>query len=375
MKTKSKNEFVVQVCTALALFVVIKFIAKGAIEGRVTQGQMVMYFLALYRGYSFLQELLFRISGLFEDSLFLRNFFEFVDYEVQVESPKKSAQFLNPLLMDYILKNLSFKYPNSSRHVFKNINFRIKPDETIALVGVNGAGKTTLVKLLCGLYQPNLGSIKIDGVDMANISNDCIAKNISVVFQDFMLYNVSARENIWFGNTEKKMDDDEIFESAKKSGIDDVLSGLPKGYQTTLGNLFKDSEMLSVGEWQRMALSRSFFNDAQLVILDEPTSSLDAFTEAKLIDNFKEITKGRMAIIVSHQLSTIHLADRVVVLSEKGIAEQGTMQELINKKGVFYNMVHSIKKKWSAVSLKPIANSCINPNRIRFVAIAFSFVY
>ena len=152
----------------------------------------------------------------------------------------------------------------------------------------------------------------------------------------------SAKENIWFGNVNNKADDQTIEASAKKSGVHQLIENLPQGYNTRLGTLFKDSEMLSVGEWQRMALSRSFFNDTQVVILDEPTSSMDAFTESGLINNFKAIVEGRTAIIVSHRFSTIQLADKIVVLGNYGVLEEGTPDELLNKKGVYYNMVNSI---------------------------------
>ncbi len=344
LKLKTGYELAVQLITAAALIVVFGFIASTAIEGNITQGQMVMYFLAMYRGYSFLQDLLSRISGLYEDGLFLKNFFEFIDFDVIRYEKKNVALFPEKIKEGILIDEVSFKYPNSSRAALKNVSFNINPGETIALVGANGAGKSTLVKLLCGLYRPDEGSICFDGVDLSEIKKDSLAKNVSVVFQDFMLYNVTARENIWFGNVMRSQSDEEISLSAAKSGVDKLIETLPKEYDTVLGTLFKDSEMLSVGEWQRIALSRSFFNDAQLVILDEPTSSLDAFTESQLIQNFKAITKGRTAIIVSHRMSTIHLADRIVVLNERGVAEVGTPAELLAKQGVFYDMMQSMRK-------------------------------
>ncbi len=345
LKLKTGYEFLVQLITASALIVVFGFIAAKAIAGELTQGQMVMYFLAMYRGYGFLQEFLGRISGLYENGLFLKNLFDFIDFDMIKQSGLQTKAFPAPVKQGIVIKDLTFKYPNSSRNLFEKISFKILPGETIALVGANGAGKSTLVKLLCGLYQPDKGMISIDGINLSDIRRDSLAENVSVVFQDFMLYNVSARENIWFGNVKRSADDQEIYVSAEKSGVNHLIENLPKGYETTLGTLFKDSEMLSVGEWQRMALSRSFFNNSQLVILDEPTSSLDAFTEAKLIENFKAITKNRMAIIVSHRMSTIHLADRVVVLNDHSIAEEGSPSDLLQQKGLFYDMVQSLKRE------------------------------
>ncbi len=341
---KTKYEIIVQLLTAIALIIVFGYISKQAVDGKITQGQMVMFFMALYRGYSFLQDLLGRISGLYEDGLFLRNLFEFIDYKVVQSEHSKTKQFPKQLKKGICIKNLRFSYVNSSRHVFDNVNIKIEPSETVAIVGANGAGKSTLVKLLCGLYRPQEGCITFDDVDLNDIRTESLAKNVSVVFQDFMLYNLSAKENIWLGNVDKDPNDAGIPESAEKSGINKMLEKLPNGFETTLGTLFKDSEMLSVGEWQRIALSRSFFNDAQLVILDEPTSSLDAFTEARLIENFKAIVRDRTAIIVSHRFSTIKMADRVIVLNEHGVAEEGTFNKLIQQKGVLYEMVKSMRE-------------------------------
>ncbi|MCW3785917.1 ABC transporter ATP-binding protein [Plebeiibacterium sediminum] len=340
---KSTYELLVQfVITALLIFI-FGFIANETIHGNITQGGMVMCFLALYRGYNFLQGFLGQISGLYEDGLFLKNFFEFLDYDIVKESKQRKSVFPSSIKKGISIKDVSFKYPNSSRSVFEGISFDIAKGETVAIVGANGAGKSTLIKLICGLYQPDSGSIYADEIELSDISSESLAKNITVVFQDFMLYNLSARENIWLGDIAKDKESPEIESSAQKSGIHSLLIDLPRGYETHLGTLFKDSEMLSVGEWQRMALSRSFFNDAQLVVLDEPTSSMDAQTESLLVENFKMITKNRTSIIVSHRMSTIQLADKVIFIGEKGVIEEGFPEVLMNKRGAFFNMVQSLK--------------------------------
>ncbi|MCW3805976.1 ABC transporter ATP-binding protein [Plebeiibacterium marinum] len=339
-KLKTFYELGVQLLTTCVLLVVFAFVSNEAIQGNITQGQMVMYFLALYRGYNFLQDFLGRISSLYEDGLFLKNFFEFLDYDlIKTKKVGRETLFPEKLRKGIVVKDLSFKYPNSARRVFDKVNFKILPGETVAFVGANGAGKSTLVKLLCGLYQPNEGNVFFDDVDLATIKPESLAENVSVVFQDFMLYNISARENIWLGDVNKDILHVGIEESAKKSGVHNLLNDLPSGYETTLGTLFKDSEMLSVGEWQRLALSRSFFNDAQVVILDEPTSSMDAQTESMLVENFKRITAHTTSIIISHRMSTIKLADRVVVIDGHGIAEEGAPEQLMKQKGVFYRMM------------------------------------
>ena len=342
-KTKTIWEASVQIISTLVLLSIIGFVIAEAIDGRISNGSMAMYFLALQRGYGVLQTFLTSLTSLYEDNLFLKNFFEFQ----KIETPTNqivSQKFPQPLQQGIILKNVNFKYPNSTKWILKDINLIIPKGKTVALVGKNGCGKTTLVKLLAGLYTPSEGSIFVDNTNWHNINNTELANNVSIIFQDFMLYNVAARDNIRFGNTRREGGIEEVKLAAAKAGIDHLFSNLDNGYDTTLGTLFKDSQMLSRGEWQRTALARSFYNtDAQLIILDEPTSSLDAFTEANLISHFKEITKDKTAVIVSHRLSTIKLADIIVVISDSGIAETGTPHELISKKGVYYEMIESLK--------------------------------
>lgn len=340
--SKTSWEVIVQIISTSALLLVFSFVVYEATQGTITNGSMAMYFLALHRGYAVLQELLGRISVLYEDNLFLKNFFEFKKIEISGKN-EQANDFPGILKEGISFKDVGFKYPNSDRWVFRHVNFTIPARKTVALVGANGSGKTTIVKLLAGLYQPVEGEIKADNVNWSSISSIEIAKHISVIFQDFMLYNVSAADNIRFGNVSKPFDKEEVVEAAKNAGIHDRFMGLENGYDTTLGTLFKGSEQLSQGEWQRTALARSFYNPSQVIILDEPTSSLDAFTEASLISHFSEIAKDRTAIIISHRLSTIKLADVIVVLDGAGVAEVGEPKQLLAQKGVFYEMVESLK--------------------------------
>jgi ATP-binding cassette subfamily B protein len=244
----------------------------------------------------------------------------------------------------FSLKECSFKYPNTERTVLNNISLDIHRGEIVSIVGCNGSGKSTLVKILCGLYEPTSGSIELNGKPMSQYSQQDISENITAIFQDFMLYNTSAHDNIWYGNLSEDSDIERIQLATQKSGIAPVFEKLKDGYDTALGNLFPNSEMLSQGEWQRTALARSFYSKARIIILDEPTSSLDAFTEASLIDNFRDITQGRTAIIISHRLSTIRMADRIIVLNNKKIAEIGTFDELMSQQGFLFSMVENLNK-------------------------------
>ncbi|WP_289054024.1 ABC transporter ATP-binding protein [Carboxylicivirga marina] len=341
-KRKTINEIAVQLFSTAILLFIIAFVIKQTVEGNISAGTMAMYFLALQRAYSVLQGLLGNLSSLYEDNLFLKNFFEFKNIEVKREVGTES--FPNPIINHIKFENVSFKYPNSRKWALQNINLTIQKGKTIALVGENGSGKTTLVKLLCGLHEPTEGQLHVDQHNWNNISNSELANNISVIFQDFMLYNISAKENIRLGNTHRKDEPESVAAAAVSAGIDQLFNNLPHGYDTTLGTLFKDSQMLSRGEWQRTALARSFYNtDAQLIILDEPTSSLDAFTEASLINHFSDIVKDKTAIIVSHRLSTIKLADIIVVMKNASIAEVGSPEELIAQKGIYFQMIESLK--------------------------------
>jgi len=342
-KTKTIWETSVQITTTIILLGIIGFVITQAIDGQISSGSMAMYFLALHRAYAVLQSLLISLTSLYEDNLFLKNFFDFQSIK-PLNNQKGNHQFPQPMKQGIRLKNIHFKYPNTNNWVLKDINLDIPQGKTVALVGKNGCGKTTLVKLLAGLYKPDKGQIFVDDTDWNTINNTQIANNISVIFQDFMLYNTTARNNIRFGNTRRDHLHSDITLAAEKAGIHQQFMDLEKGYDTTLGTLFKNSQMLSRGEWQRTALARSFYNTkAQLIILDEPTSSLDSFTESNLISHFKEITKDKTAIIVSHRLSTIKLADIIVVLADSGLVEVGAPDELMRKKGYYYEMIESLK--------------------------------
>ncbi len=339
---KSIRETVVQVFIALMMILIFGYVILNTINGNFSIGSMAMYFMALQRGYSVLQDFLSRITSLYEDNLFLKNFFEFLNISTD-DGTDMQRHFPMPICKSIELRDVSFSYPGTTRTVLKNISLTINKGETMAIVGANGSGKTTLIKLLCGLYEPTSGEILIDGIPLGTISRKELAEQMTVIFQDFMLYNVSARENIWFGNVHRHADDANIEDAAIKADIHNLFSQLKNGYNTQLGTLFKDSEQLSQGEWQRTALARAFFNQAQVIILDEPTSSLDAFTEAAIINNFKTITKDKTAIIISHRFSTINLADRIVVLENHTIAETGTPSELLSRNSIFSMMMKKLK--------------------------------
>ena len=346
LKSKTRREVFVQLLGSLAFFFVYGLIARKAFMGAISIGEVVLYFMAMQRGYAYLQELLGRISDLYEDSLFLDNLFEFFNLKETSNLDKEDLSkksFPIPLRKGIEFKNVGFHYPSNKRWILRNVNFSVNAGETIALVGANGTGKSTLMKLMCSLYEPKEGSISVDGVSLSDIRSEEKVANISVIFQDFILYNVTARDNIWFGDIRGDITGKEIEQAASDAGIDKVISAFEKGYDTTLGTLFEGSEQMSPGQWQRLALARSFYNNSQVILLDEPTSSLDAFSEAKLLRYIRSITSGRTSIIISHRLSTIQMANRIVVIDDKEVVEIGTYDELLLiENGYFRKMVTSL---------------------------------
>jgi ATP-binding cassette subfamily B protein len=230
---------------------------------------------------------------------------------------------------------VSFQYPGSDRKAIDSISLTVRPGEVVALVGENGSGKTTLIKLLCRLYDPASGSIRIDGTEICQYDPASLRGQISVVFQDYVAYHLTARENIWLGSPELPADDERIMDAARRSGADDVIRRLAQGYDTMLGKWIEPGEELSVGEWQKVALARAFLRDAQILVLDEPTSGMDARAEYELFDRFRHLIRGRTAILISHRLSSVRMADRIYVLDRGQVVECGTHDELVDARGTY----------------------------------------
>jgi ATP-binding cassette subfamily B protein len=237
-----------------------------------------------------------------------------------------------------VFHSVSFTYPGTDKIVLQDINLHISPGEVVAIVGENGAGKTTLAKLLTRLYDPTAGSITVDGIDIRRFDVDAWRRQIGMLFQDFVRYQLPARENIGVGNVDRLEDDARIEESALKSGIHEVISNLPQGYDTMLGRMFKQGHELSIGEWQKVALARAFMRQSLVIILDEPSAALDAHSERELFERFKDLTSGLTAIFVSHRFSTVRQADRIVVLNAGRIVELGSHTKLMQLGGLYAHM-------------------------------------
>jgi ATP-binding cassette subfamily B protein len=337
IKRRTLIELVSNLFKASALLITLLFIANQTISGRLSLGQMAMFLLAFRQGMIYIKDLFGSLAGLYEDGLFIGDTFEFLNLEEKITA---AEPVIEPSLLKkkIVVDNLSFTYPGNKTRTISNVSFEIKKGEIIALVGPNGAGKSTLVRLLCRLYDPDSGNVKYDDSDIRNIDPEVYRKHFSVVFQDFMLYNLTAGENIRMGNIDEKSPDARIKASATTTGIHELINNLPDGYDSVIGNLFDDSRELSWGEWQKIALARALFRDAPVLILDEPSSALDADTEYDIFSRFREIVKGRTSILISHRFTNVSLADRIIVLDRGEIAETGTHKELMKRGGLYFTM-------------------------------------
>jgi ATP-binding cassette subfamily B protein len=324
-----------QIVSVVVIYGLFAYIAFRTLQGNQTLGDLVMYFQAFQRGEGFLRGLLHGVARLYENNLFLTNLYEFLDLNKRVVDPARPMALPKPIRDGLVLENVSFHYPNHEHMILKDINLKVKAGEVVALVGENGSGKTTLVKLLCRLYDPVGGTIKIDGTDIRDFISEELRQEIGVVFQDYAHYNLPARDNIWFGGVHRPNEMQSIINAARLSDIHDVLNGLNNGYDTVLGNVLDRGQELSIGQWQKVAIARAFFRNSQVLILDEPTSALDPKAEYELFLKFRDLLNGRTAILISHRLSTVRMADRIFVLRNGSIAESGTHDELMETAGTY----------------------------------------
>jgi ATP-binding cassette, subfamily B, bacterial len=337
VRKRTLIELVSNLFKAAALLITLWYIADRTLKGNLTLGQMAMFLLAFRQGMIYIKDLFSSLAGLYEDSLFIEDTFEFLNLRENIHAADPVV-IPSPLVRNIVVDKLSFIYPGNSTKTIDNVSFEIARGEVIAIVGPNGAGKSTLVRLLCRLYDPDSGCVKYDGTNIMNMDPEEYRRHFSVVFQDFMLYNLKAGENISMGNIYEKESADKIRSAAKNAGVDDILSGLPEGYDTLIGNLFNNSRELSWGEWQKIAIARALFREAPVLILDEPSSALDADTEYEIFSRFREIVRGRTAILISHRFTNVSLADRIIVLDKGSVVETGTHDDLIRNGGIYNKM-------------------------------------
>src|SRR5947209_4382017 len=282
-----------------------------------------------------IQSVLLVLSSIYEQSLYLSDLFTFFDVRPTVVSKPGARAVPRPIKTGFQFDNVGFRYPGSQRWAVRHLSFSFEPHERVALVGENGAGKTTLVKLLSRLYDPDEGRILLDGVELRDYDLDSLRRNIGIIFQDFVRYDFILRENIGVSQVEALDDDARIREAARRSLADSVAQRVPQGFDQMLGRRFDNGVELSGGEWQKVALARAYMRDAQVLILDEPTAALDARAEYGVFLRFAELTKGRMAVLISHRFSTVRMADRILVLQGGELIDQGTHEELVARGGLY----------------------------------------
>lgn len=319
--------------STLAYYAAYAFIVWRTIAGEFTIGDLAFLSGSFLRLNGLFQKILLGFTQIAGQSMFLDDLFSFFEIEPTVLAPAHPKPFPVPIRQGIRFDNVGFRYPETENWVIRGLSFTLNAGETLALVGENGAGKTTIVKLLARLYDPSEGRITIDGTDLKDMAPADIHAHLGVIFQDFIRYSFSARDNIGVGRVEEKDNQLRIDQAAEQSLADAVIAKLPKGYDQQLGRLFKQGRDLSGGEWQKVAIARSYMRDAELIILDEPTAALDAKAEAEVFARFKGLASGKTAVIISHRFSTVRMADRILVLEHGAILEAGSHEELLARGG------------------------------------------
>jgi ATP-binding cassette, subfamily B, bacterial len=299
------------------------------IEGRYTIGDFALITTAIMQAMGNIQQAFSTASGVADQALFLTDLLAFFEMKPHVKSKANGLPAPRPIARGFEFRNVSFTYPGTTREVLSDFNFSLAPGERVALIGENGQGKTTIVKLITRLYDPSEGQILLDGIDLREYDLESLHAEIGVIFQDFMRYEMTARENIAVGRIETEHAPEEIEYAAEKSLANSVIARLRGGYEQMLGRRFEGGVDLSGGEWQKLALARAYLRDAQLLILDEPTASLDARSEFEVFERFAELTEEKMALLISHRFSTVRMADRIVVLEGGHLVEEGTHAQLM----------------------------------------------
>jgi ATP-binding cassette subfamily B protein len=299
------------------------------IQGRYTIGDLTLITTAIMQAMANIQQAFSTASGVADQALFLTDLLAFFEMKPGVASKVNGLPAPNPVKRGFEFRNVSFVYPGTNRRVLSNFTFTLKPGERVALIGENGQGKTTIVKLITRLYDPTEGAILLDGVDLREYDLASLHAEIGVIFQDFMRYEMTARENIAVGRIEIPHSTESIEHAAQKSLAAGVIARLQGRYDQMLGRRFDGGVDLSGGEWQKLALARAYLRDAQLLILDEPTAALDARSEFEVFERFSELTEDKMALLISHRFSTVRMADRIVVLEAGRLVEEGTHFQLM----------------------------------------------
>ena len=339
---------IIAITTAVVNAGLFVFIAYQVFQGKMDIGNYSFYSGALTSVISGVSAVVTATATIYQGTLFIDNLIEFNKIEPKiipnVDTPIKVERHIAHKIE---FKNVCFSYPGSEKQVINNVSFTLEPGETTVLVGLNGAGKTTLIKLMTRLYDPTSGVILLDDKDIRNYDLNKLYEIYGTIFQDFGKYAMTIEENIYFGDIEKGIVDDEIIQASKESGAADFIERLPNKYKTSLTKLFEhDGIELSIGQWQKLSIARAFYSDSDIMILDEPTASLDAMAEQQIFNQFEKLTKGKTSIFVSHRLSSATTADKIIVLEYGRVIEEGSHKELMDKQGAYYELFTTQAKRY-----------------------------
>ena len=337
----TQKEILTTILAILGFFCCVGFIALDTVNGKTSIGDITIFLVVFPQAFTLMQNLAAGISIVYQNNMFVNSIFELFDLENNFKDIPNPAVIPSGGNLDLKLSNVSFKYPHTDKPILTDISIKVPSGKIVAIVGLNGAGKSTLIKLICRLYDPTEGLITYGGTDIRKYKASEYRKQIGTVFQDFQHYNVSVADNIRFGDLDKPYVKENIVNAAKSAGADDFIKNFPNEYDTIMGRLFEDGQEISIGQWQKLVIARSFYSSANFLIFDEATSAMDTVSEKKLLDTFREVIDQRAAIVISHRHSAVKYADYIYVLSNGRIIQEGTDEELLSVEGEYARLFNN----------------------------------
>jgi ATP-binding cassette, subfamily B, bacterial len=334
-RSRAAADLAAQSAAVIAVFGALAFFINQTLAGAITIGALVMYFQAVQKGQSLVGETLGALSRLYEHNLFLAHLDDFLRLKPTITAPARPQRLAGSLRQGIAFEGVTFTYPAAPGPAVRDVSMQIGAGEMVALVGANGCGKTTLIKLLCRLYDVDSGTISVDGADLRDLDPIELRRRVSVVFQDYATYAATVKENIWYGATDQPLDEDRVRACAVEVGLDAKIRQLPQGYDTPILKIFEGGQDLSGGERQKLALARAFYREADILILDEPSSALDPEAEYALFQEIRRKAHGRAIIVISHRFSTVRMADHIYVMEDGTITEGGSHEALMARGGTY----------------------------------------